>query len=780
MPNAPGATKKTSDAPIHVLGVRHHGPGSARSVLRALETIEPDTILVEGPPDADALLPLLLHEEMKPPVALLIHAADRPREAVYYPFAVFSPEWQALHFGLTRGVPVRFMDLPQAFQLGLPESDGKETAHDAPTSSDREPSALQLESPSEIEPDERSLAARIRHDPLSVLAELAGFSDGERWWEFVVEHRRDGADVFAAVRDAMAALREDLPVHDGLHEARREAHMRQTIRAARRAGAKNIAVVCGAWHAPALATLPRANDDEAILKGLPKGRVKAAWVPWTYSRLSYASGYGAGIESPGWYHHLWNSSDRIVNRWMTRVARLLRDEGLDASPAHVIESVRLAETLAALRRQPLPGLIELDEAILAVFCFGNSLPLRLIREKLVVGEALGQVPAETPSVPLQQDLEREQKRLRLPADPGQKLKELDLRDPTDLARSHLLHRLDLLDIAWGELRHATGKGTFKEVWHLQWRPEFAVSLIEAAIWGNTVQSAADARARDLANNAPDLPALTRLLDRALLAELADAVRDVMDRLAAEAALASDVTHLMGALPPLANVLRYGDVRKTDTTQVGHVVDGLVARVCIGMPVACASLNDDAAEEMFGHLLNVNAAISLLQVEEQLRAWRSALRDLADRAGVHGLLAGRACRLLLDAGQITSDEAARRLGLALSKAAEPARAAAWIEGLLKDSGLILLHDEALWSVLDAWVASIPVDAFAPTLPLIRRTFSAFPSPERSKLGERAKRGPAAPLLARSDEGAFHEERAKAVLPLIARLLGITPEAKPEGD
>jgi hypothetical protein len=473
------------------------------------------------------------------------------------------------------------------------------------------------------------------------------------------------------------------------------------------------------------------------------------------------------------------ASDRIVDRWMTRVARLLRDEGLDASAAHVIESVRLAETLAAFRRQPLPGLIELDEAIQTVFCFGDSLPLRLIREKLIVGELLGQVPVETPSVPLQQDLEREQKRLRLPADPSQKLKELDLRDPTDLARSHLLHRLDLLDVPWGEVRQATGKGTFKELWQLQWRPEFAVSLIEAAIWGNAVQSAADARARDLAKNAPDLPALTSLLDRVLLADLSDGVRDLMDRLAAEAALASDVTHLMGALPPLANVLRYGDVRKTDTTQVGHVVDGLVARICIGMPPACASLNDDAAEAMFGHLLKVDAAINLLQGDEHLGAWRAALRELADRAGVHGLLAGRACRLLLDADHITSDDAARQLGLALSTAAEPAQAAAWVEGLLKDSGLILLHDESLWSVLDAWVDSIPADSFAPTLPLIRRTFSTFPSPERRQLGERAKRGPAAPAIVRTYEDSFNDERTKAVLPLIARLLGVAYEAKPEG-
>src|SRR5512132_2865842 len=102
-----------------IFGIRHHGPGSARSLRLALEQLRPDAILVEGPPDAAEVLPLLAHPDMRPPVALLIYAPDEPRRAVYYPFAVFSPEWQALHFGLTNDIPVRFMDLPQAYQLGV-------------------------------------------------------------------------------------------------------------------------------------------------------------------------------------------------------------------------------------------------------------------------------------------------------------------------------------------------------------------------------------------------------------------------------------------------------------------------------------------------------------------------------------------------------------------------------------------------------------------------------------------------------------------------------------
>src|SRR5579883_1483886 len=109
---------RCSSVSISVFGIRHHGPGCARSLRAALEALEPDMVLVEGPPDAQEVVPLLTSAGMKPPVALLIYAPEKPAQAVYYPFATFSPEWQALSYALARGLPARFMDLPQAFQLG--------------------------------------------------------------------------------------------------------------------------------------------------------------------------------------------------------------------------------------------------------------------------------------------------------------------------------------------------------------------------------------------------------------------------------------------------------------------------------------------------------------------------------------------------------------------------------------------------------------------------------------------------------------------------------------
>lgn len=757
----------SSNNRVTVFGIRHHGPGSAHSLIQALEALKPDTILVEGPPDAEGLLSWLDHPGLAPPVALLIYVPERPRRSAFYPFAVFSPEWQALQYGLRNNIPCRFIDLPQAYQLAA-----------------REPQEASAAVANGAIPSFPAM------DPLAWIAESAGYNDPERFWEHLVEQRRDSRDLFAAILELITTLRVEFereiravattPQHSlsGL-ELEREAFMRQSIRSALAEGHERIAVVCGAWHAPALMEMPLAKDDAARLKDLTKVKVASAWVPWSYGRLAWESGYGAGIESPGWYDALWHASEKglsttdLTIRWMTQVAQLLREEDLGASSAHVIEAVRLSETLAALRERSLPGLPELNEAVRSVFCFGDDLPLRLIHEKLIVSERLGHVPDDAPATPLQADLAQHQKRLRLPAEATQRDLDLDLRKPNDLERSILLHRLELLNIPWGVHQRVSGKsGTFHELWRLQWKPELAVLVVEASLWGNTIAEATNAFVKHLADQASDLPALTSLVGRVLLADLPDVVETLMAQLDSQAALASDIGQLMDSLPALADVLRYGNVRQTDTTMIGQVVDGLVARICVGLPAACASLNDDAASEMFNRLIAVHRAITLLQNPECIQGWQATLNKLANQSGLHGLIAGRACAILLDQGIFHPDEAARRLGLALSMANEPAQAAAWVEGFLRVSGALLIHSDLLWQVLDNWVARLPAETFTFLLPLIRRTFSSFTAPERRMIGERARKVDRQIGHYGATETDFDFQRAEAVLPLIAKLLGVS--------
>ncbi|OXM75298.1 DUF5682 family protein [Amycolatopsis sp. KNN50.9b] len=726
---------------VHVLGIRHHGPGSARAVADALGRLDPEVVLIEGPPELDAVAPLAAAAGMRPPVAGLVYAADKPATAAFYPMAVFSPEWVALRWALEHGRQVRFLDLPANVALALEDADDP--------------------------------AAEPPVDPIATLAAAAGYDDPERWWEDAVELRYHGLEVFDALLDAMRALREG-HVPD-LRTQRREAAMRRVLRGVVRAGAGTIAVVCGAWHAPVLVPpeFPSQAADNRLLKGLRTTKVAATWVPWTSSRLALASGYGAGIASPGWYHHLFTTArDEAVRRWLVRVAHLLRREQHDVSPAAVIEAVRLADALAVLRNRPHPGLPEVLEACQSVLCGGSDVPMRLVARELLVGDILGRVPAETPMVPLAKDLEATRKRLRLKQSAAEQPLELDLRTPTHLERSKLLHRLLLLGVRWGEPAETTRtKGTFRESWVLQWRPELAVALIEASGHGTTIESAATAVVAQRTAGA-DIAELSALVEDTLTADLPDALAGALAALDERAARQHDTTRLMAAVEPMARVRRYGNVRRADTELVQRVLTGVVTRIAVGLPAACAGLDDEAGREVRQLLDSVQRGIGLLDQRELREVWYGALRTVADRLGVPGVIAGRAVRLLLDAGLLDVSDAGDRLSRQLSLAADATQAAGWLEGFLSGEAALLVHEPELLEIVDRWATGVSEDVFDHLLPLLRRTFAEFTAPERREIGLRVKRldrGDGASGVRAADETLDHE-RAALVVPRILELLG----------
>ncbi|MFD8457560.1 DUF5682 family protein [Streptomyces antimycoticus] len=826
-----GAARARAAGPL-LLGVRHHGPGSARAVRAALAACAPRAVLIEGPPEADAIVRLAAEKDMRPPVALLAHAADDPGRAGFWPLAGFSPEWAAIQWALAHEVPVRFIDLPAANSLAM---SAKQTPAAAPAPAGPSgPAALPgPATPLEpVDPGEQAApgagsAERLRVDPLSVLAGTAGYDDPERWWEDVIEHRgTGGAEAFTAVAEAMEALRAEYGHGGHEDDAVREAHMRLRLREARREFGDEVAVVCGAWHVPALGERTTATADRKLLKGLPKVKAEISWVPWTHRRLARHSGYGAGITSPGWYDHLFHAPDRPVERWLTKVAGLLRAEDFAVSSAHVIEAVRLAETLAAMRGRPLAGLAETLDAVRAVLCEGSDVPMALVWDRLVVGDVLGEVPESAPAAPLQRDLTRTQRSLRLKPEALERELELDLRKETDAGRSRLLHRLRLLGVDWGSPAVSRGStGTFRETWRLRWEPELSVRVAEAGVWGTTVLSAATAKAETEARSAKGLAEVTELAERCLLGALSGALPVVMRSLADRAALDADVGHLAQALPALVRSVRYGDVRGTDTAALGEVAVGLAERILVGLPPACVGLDADGAAEMRGHMEAVHRAIGLLsesgpeagtqpeagtgaepetwpaaEARPQPRAagsgaagglrgrWAAMLRSLAGRDGTPatpGLIRGRAARLLLDDARLAEDEAARLMGLALSPGTEPPEAASWIEGFIgggAGGGMLLVHDERLLGLVDRWLISVPAEAFTDVLPLLRRTFSAYDTGVRRTLGELVRRGPAAeghsggqgaPAAPGFGPG-LDPHRAAAVVPTVRLLLGLDPD------
>lgn len=708
---------------VTYLGIRHHGPGSARRMLDALREIRPSAVLIEGPADLSDLLKPLTHSDMVPPVALLAYAANAPEHASFWPFAAFSPEYQAMRWALENDADLRFIDLPAAIVLA--ERMAVDTTEFSEDRSDQE-----LQDQPDTQPP------LVAADPIGALAIAAGYEDGESWWSDVIEENPDPGSVFQAVETAMAALREG---HDpDEREARREAHMRLEIADASKKATGPIAVICGAWHVPALKKKAKISEDRALLRGLSKTKIKATWAPWTLARLAFATGYGAGVAAPQWYQHIWThgigpEADAL---WVAEMAKVLRKDGDVVSTASLIETVRLTRSLAAIRGRPAPGFEEMRDAAVSTLMMGETLPWKLIETQLLLGKVVGRIPSNLPLAPLLDDLQTQQKKLRLKPEALERELSLDLRSESGLARSTLLHRLNALGVPWGDLNDpGKSRGTFREKWVIAWDPEYAVRLVENLVYGPTIAAAAEARLGEQIRQQTRLSDLAERIRDALVAQLPGVARIGTDRLDTLAAQTDDCATLLSAIPPIVDTLRYGTARAMRLDRMGTLLDRLAVQAGLSLPYA--SRNLDAEEATAQHTLvgEANRAISLAERNEDIyEQWISAVRDTGLSDLTAPLVGGLCARLAYEADALDIDECVSLMSRRLSAATPTAEAAGFFEGFFTGTGMKLVHDTDLRTAVDRWLLSLDEESFTENLPLFRRVFSGLDSHERKTLLE----------------------------------------------
>lgn len=780
---------------IHYFGIRHHGVGSTKRLLSALNRLNPTKILIEGPSDCNELLPLLAHPQMKTPVALLAYASELPECHFYYPFAQYSPEYQACLWAVSHGVDVALIDLPTSVMLAgqiakleqlIAQEDVQEELKEALTpdltqesTKDVDDHVINTESEQgRIESDlEHNLhdirkqeLERLRLDPIGMMGRLAGYKDGESFWNDVIEQSADDdVSVFGAIAQMMRALRQRLLddiVKDEMmtdEDEIREAFMRQEIRrhAKDMGDDECMAVVCGAWHVPALderlvltqngqVIKHTIKSDATLLKGLPKklptSKLKTTWIPYTTPRLArfgQAGGYGAGVDAPMWYQHLWENKLNVHEKWLTNVATALRGQGQNISTASIIEATRLAQSLATVRGRRVVGFEELCDAVVSCLCFGEEVLWRSIAHEILLGKEVGGIPDDLPLTPLLEDLERLKKQTKLKAESTSKEVDFDLRSDIGLKKSHLLHRLTILGVPWGKKRPTgSSRGTFRERWEICWHPEFSIMLIENLIYGNTIFEASANALSEKMEQTHELGKLAEQVQSALESGLDKSAMTGIKRLSEQATHTDNVMTLLQSLSPLIHLQRYGTARKVALDKVGELVYELMVKASVGLPFAIKNINDDEATDYHQHMTDVHGALKIAQNDELTDLWWQALTEVVGQAlgsgyakeNVHLQVVGLATRLLYQNDKLSVQELTKTLQKTLSPAVEASQSARFFEGFFSGSTDQLLYDKLLLTTLETWILSLDETDFTEYLPLFRRVFSMLDSHERKRLLE----------------------------------------------
>ena len=743
----------------HVFGVRHLSPMGAWQLRRFLDAVQPEVILIEGLDDADELIPDIVRKDSVPPIAILAYTDSMPVRTLVYPFASYSPEYQALMWAKENKVDAHFFDLPSDVFLALqkPARSILEEFDAAPDDSENPPENADVDqSTPATEPDEPEVeqAPPSRISIYQEIAKLSGELDYDTYWERNFEHNQADASYRLAAFELGIGLR-DLQQSQGRDDAEnlvREAYMRRRIAEYTSAGIPPEKIVCvvGAYHAPVLTDEHPAMTDEE-LDSLERLNSKLTLMPYSYFKLSSQSGYGAGNEAPNYYQLLWealqeNELDSLAANYMTSVTRDLRKHGTHRSTAAVIEGVRLSRTLSALKNGIVPTLRDLQDAAVSLIGYGQRATVAESLARIEVGTSIGSLPDGISQTSIQEDFNRELKRLKLTKYRNAVKTDLslDLRENRtvkseeaaflDLNRSSFLHRLSLLGISFAQEQRTRQEGaTWAENWALQWTPEAEISLVESVLLGETVELAAAFKFKTEIESCTTVGAAAKLVRLACQCAMMPSMELARQKLQELATESSAFVSVAFAASELSLIVRFGDVRRYDAQPLLPLIEELYVQGSLAL--LDASNCDNAAAK------NVSQAIDMLNkvgqehhemVDEDL--WHAQLHKLSDADDRNPLLSGYACAVLLESNLITNDDLSREVSRRLSPGISADLGAGWFEGMSARNRYALLARQVLWEQLGDYVASLDDEQFTRALVFLRRAFGTFSPQEKRSICE----------------------------------------------
>ncbi|MBP1991904.1 DUF5682 family protein [Paenibacillus eucommiae] len=750
-----------SDQQFHVFGIRHLSPAGAFHLRAFLDEVKPTAVLIEGPSDANSYIPQLTVRGVVPPIAILAYTDQLPVRTLLYPYADYSPEYQALLWASNHSAHAEFIDLPSSHSLALYEHKNRSASADADEKADFEDEQVDGETGSNEE-DRKEKGQSFAEQQRKIykkLVELADEPDYESYWERNFEHNLH-KDAYqksiyrfsAAMRDITEQEEWELAPEEASYNEIREAYMRSRIQAVLGSGhaPEKVVVITGAHHASAMnMSLPIMSEAE--LQSIPKASTKITLMPYSYYKLSTHSGYGAGNQAPAYFELLWQclqrgDLSRLPALYLSHVIAHLREHGTYRSTASLIEGVRLAEALAAMHNGSQPTWRDLRDA--ATVCLGYG-ELSVIAEALArtdVGTAIGNLPEGISQTPVQDDLNRELKRLKL-----EKYKstvaatlELDLRENRrvkseeaafiDLNRSLLLHRLDLLKISFVKKQHVNqDSASWAEHWVLQWTPEAEIQVVESTLKGETIELAAAFVLKERLEACSDIREATRIIRVACncgLNKLMEQARSTLQQLAVDTGSFEQIAE---SAYELSVLLRYGSVRRIDTASLEPLLQQLFLRGSL-LLLDSAGCNDEAASGMITAINALNSvALDHYELVDDL-LWLQKLQELSSRDDRNARLSGFAFAILLERNEVSDERCAQEVSRRLSPGIPVDLGAGWFEGMSMRNRYALLSRVSLWKQLDAYIHSLEEESFHRSLVFLRRALSAFEAREKAAVAE----------------------------------------------
>lgn len=705
---------------MKTFGIRHFSPAGAYFLRRFLDEVKPSLVLIEGPADFDFLIDDIVSKKLVPPFAIMAYTKEAPIDTILYPFAEYSPEYQAILWARENNTECHFFDLESDIILGLEKRDDETK-------------------------DEEIISET--NQKKSIETDMEGF------WERTLEQSEDMHAYRAGSALFGESIRKDTNADDKsfIRDTVRESFMKRKIKEYIEKGfdTEKIVAITGAFHTSAIESLEGAMSDKEY-KALVRRESNVTLMPYSYYRLSKRTGYGAGNAAPAYYELLWQgflNGDITYHerKYLSSLAKYMREHGGIVSSAQVIEATRLARELAVIRGGSVPTLEDLKDASITCMGGGSFGEMAMGFAETDIGKKIGSVPQDAMQTSIQSDFTSKLKQLKL-----EKYKELvatplqlDLRENLrvksvesaflDLNRSFFLYRLVVLGIDFAKIKRSSqDNATWAENWILQWTPEAEIQIVESVLKGDTI---ADAVAFVLSE---------RLLEATKISEIADVIEDAfncglpkivegakrsLDEMTNGAIAMCDIADTVSKL---SNMILFGDIRKLDREPLIPIVKRLCIRASL-MLVGESACDDIAAAALAEDIQKIHNVFMLQDFLDEI-LWFDKLTELSNRDDLNTKISGLATAILLDAGKIDEPTLRKEVSRRLSVGMPAELGANWFAGLSMRNHYALIGRLTLWESLSEYLDTLDEEEFRRSAVFLRRAFVEYSAKEKDMIAE----------------------------------------------
>lgn len=748
-------------AEIVLLPIRHHSPACAWHVKKMIAELSPAAVLVEGPENANALIPVLVHEETRTPLAVYYSYRDssgllseeKADYKCYYPFLDYSPELAALREGKRLGIPVSFIDLPYG-EILASSSEGK---------------GLLREEEKNNYNDDYLLA---KNEYIRKLCEKTGLRNFDEFWEKYFELNglsEDSETLFSHLYTYCKLARDSTPQETMREDGclKREEYMAAGIvRAAREAAAVcscRILVVTGGFHTPGLIELLRDENGKAKIAADKKADLRVPLkdqnvypMPYSMEAADALNGYASGMPFPGFYQRIWEGleGDRMESAYEAAVLELLVSSGKEIrkkegylSTYDEICACAMARGLAQLRGKPAPGAYELLDAALSSYVKGEynlstDAPMRVLRKQMT-GRSMGKLCADADMPPIIMDFEESCQRLGIK---NRTTLEQEVTLSVFSSAKHrqismLLHRMLFLETNFARkmkgpnLQQKQNRNLLREIWKYKWSTQVTSALIDVSVHGATVSEACSGLVKLRMKKDMGAKEAAVLLTSVFEMGLKEQLTAVYDRSLELMMRDTDFYSLSGALSYLTMM------EELESLYHAGLQVGALITVCLRRVIALLPSMGDIKDENLGDCMKACKLLYQLTGREEYQPEREQyygiITEMALGEGIHPGLHGCVLGILYGCGKasVTQVEMSCR-GYLTGTREQMLKTAVFFRGLFYTARDLVFIGGQFLGMLDGFLGNVGDQEFMELLPELKMAFSYFTPREIDRIAESA--------------------------------------------